>query len=130
MAMDLGVLPAELRAQAVPLGGEFAWPPAAARAVIEFLGEHGIAVIGVEVWLAEDGYPRVWGWSGYDVVFVGDWNAYVEEAAVQALAEVSKEVPEDALFNLTWIDRARLDHIETVQADLQTKWPREPPPPC
>jgi hypothetical protein len=102
--MDLAWLPAGLRAQMVMLAGDPAWPPAEARAVVGLMRERGVAVVGVELLMAETGGPRLLGWSEYRVEFAGDWGRYVNENADRALAELQKEVPGGAVFNLTWIE--------------------------
>lgn len=115
--MDLADFPADLVAQAIILSGEPAWPPAAARLVIEFLRRSEVAVLGIELWLAVGEHPRVLGWSEYSVKFTGEWNSYVEENAARALAEVegaerSERVPEEVLINLTWVSRRELRSSE------------------
>jgi hypothetical protein len=114
--MLLEELPVALRSQAVILAGEPAWPSAGACAVVEFMRERGVAVLGVELWLAESGRPRVLGWSSYRVEFTGDWRKYVDENAGHALADLAGDAPEGALFNLTWIDEDERSSIEAQRA--------------
>ena len=99
------------------LGGEAAWAPAAARDIIDFLRHAGFAVVGVEVWLPEGENPRVWGWSEYDVPFVEDWDQYVEANAIHALAELARDAPPDAVYNLAWISR------DELQSPIDSSYP-------
>jgi hypothetical protein len=99
--VDLSLLPPALRDHAVFLGGEAAWHDAVARDVVAALRRQGIAVIGVEVWLAETEGPKVWGWSEYEVRAGGDWSAFVEQNSALALAELQKDVPAEALWHFT-----------------------------
>lgn len=115
--MDVERLPARLRAQVVMLAGEPAWPAPEARAVVEFMREHGVAVVGVELLMAETDGPRLLGWSGYRVDFAGDWSRYVDENADRAVAELQKDVPRGAVFNLTWIE----SEAELAQHRLGTR---------
>src|SRR5436853_5025666 len=110
MVVDWLDLPEALRAQAVILSGEPAWTTTPALAVVEFLRQKGSAVVGVEPWVPEGGCPRVLDWGGYDVPFHGDWLAYVDSNAAHAVAEIesagrSSAVPDEGVFNLTWIGR-------------------------
>jgi len=99
--MDLKLFPPELLSRAVTVGSEVAWPAAVARDVVAHLQGADIAVLGVEVWMLEDAIPRVWGWSDYEVEFDGDWDRYVKATCAEAIAELQKEVPPEALVQLT-----------------------------
>jgi hypothetical protein len=97
------LFPVALRSHGVLLGGEYAWPPHVVRDVIEFLRRQKVAVLGVEVWLREGKYPKVLAGSEYEVSPALDWDSYVDPNAAQALADIERrQVPEKALFNLTW----------------------------
>lgn len=115
--IDLSGIPADLAAQAVILGREPAWPPGAARRVIDCLRQSGTAVLGIELWVAQGEHPFVLPWySCYQVEFTGDWQDYVEENARRALADLSEaeqseEVPSEVLVNLTWINREDWDNL-------------------
>src|SRR4051794_35767978 len=116
--INLADIPAELAAQAIVLAGEPAWPPDAARRVIEYLRQSGVAVLGIEMWLPEGGSPRVLtSWcSRYNVAFTGDWHAYVEENAREALADISSaeqsgELPPEVLVNLTGTSREEWESL-------------------
>lgn len=99
--MDLSLLPPALRDHAVFLAGEVAWPRAVTRDVVTALKRRQIAVVGVEVWLAERNAPRVWGWSQYEVDVKENWSTFVEQNYALALAELEKDVPEEALWHFT-----------------------------
>jgi hypothetical protein len=97
----LGELPQDLRAAAIRLADNVAWPPSAAIAVIGYLVSHRIAVLGTETWVPCGDAPRVVGWSEYIVADSSDWDTYVRTNAELALKEVTSHLPEDALLNLT-----------------------------
>ena len=98
------LFPALLRTKGVLLGGEYAWPPAVVREVIDFLLRKRVAVLGVEVWLPEGQYPRVLGSSNYEVTSAGNWDDYVSRNADAAIADIERRrLPENALLNLTWM---------------------------
>jgi hypothetical protein len=111
--MELTDFPPDLAAQATILACEPAWPPQTARRVVEYLRQSDQAVVGIELWVPEGRYPRVLGWSEYNVSFTGDWKQYVKENADQALlkisvAESSDDLPREILINLAWIDRKEI----------------------
>ena len=101
--MDLAMFPSTLREKAKVLAGEPAWPGDAAREVVNFLRAAGYAVVGVELWQPEGDMPRVLGWSEYIIDFSRDWKQYVELNADQAIEVIKGKIPENCLFNFTWL---------------------------
>lgn len=97
----LGELPQELRSAAVRLGDDVAWPPPTSIAVIGWLASQRIAVLGTETWMRHGDAPRVVGWSEYTVADSGDWDAYVRANADFAVKEVTSDLPDGALINLS-----------------------------
>ena len=98
------VFPAEIRDRGVVLGGEYAWSLNDAIRLIEYLRRRLVAVVGVEVWLAEGNRPRVVTSSDYEVPRHLDWRTYVDESAREAAADLAKRIlPPGALINLTWL---------------------------
>ncbi len=98
--MDLSFLPPELQARGISIGNEIAWPACIARDLVAHFEGANLAILGVEILLVE-GTPRVWGWSEYEVEFDGDWAKYVRETCARARAELRKEIPRDALVQMT-----------------------------
>ena len=101
-------LPEDLKQKSVTLGGEVAWGISDAREVIERVGQMGLAIVGVEIWLSKEDSPVVWGWSDYRIDFQGDWELFVRENNACALRELMKPVPENAVVNLTWVSRREM----------------------
>lgn len=103
--MDLSFFPKDLRAKAVILSGEAAWPTELARDVIDFLANNDFAPVGVELWEREGNCPRVLGWSDYKIDYSGDWTQYVKSNAREARRVLESATSENQLFNVTWLTR-------------------------
>ena len=103
LLVDLSFFPKDLRAKAVILSGEAAWPREAAREVIDFLANNDYAPVGVELWEREGGSPRVLGWSNYKIDYSGDWPEYVESNAREAKRVLESATANNQLFNVTWL---------------------------
>jgi hypothetical protein len=111
--------PSELADAAFLAGNEAAWRPAVAARVVEWLGSHGYAVLGTELWVIRDGaihslpigqtkMPEV---HGNVVNRQADepWTAFVNRPASETVDYLrsfkSGEIvePGDLHFNVTWV---------------------------
>src|SRR5438128_11917329 len=108
---DLSRLPDDLQKRAIFLANEAAWQRDDARDVIDILSNQGLAVLGIELWIPEEGVPRVIGWSTYNVECSGDWDDYVRANAEHALRDLEKPSADDVLFNLTWISQDQNEEL-------------------
>lgn len=102
---DLALLPEHLRAAAVPIGADFAWPVDVAGEVIQVLTDAGCAIMAVDAWmLDEEGIPAVAGWTDYDLAeYAGDWAAMVAASRVEAeaaLAGVMEDTTRDEVSHV------------------------------
>ncbi len=104
--------------------GEYGWTRAQIPAVVEILVEHGMAILGGELWWVLDG-AGTWNGlipqrKGLDAVYhwetlrrsVESWSDFVNRCAADTLAavvdlpapgELPEELPGRVLYNLTWV---------------------------
>jgi hypothetical protein len=106
--MNYTSLPEDLKKKATTLAGELVWTASDACEVIERMCKLDLAVVGVEIWVREGDNPRVIGWSEYRIDFQGDWKSFIQENAANALQVLKNPMSEDALVNLTWLERSEL----------------------
>ena len=95
----------ELIARATPIGTELAWLPQDAVDVINYLCDHDLAVLGIEIWIPGKDGPQVWGWSDYKIDF-SNWQRFVEDSCARALSEMKKLLPNNAIVNMTWVSES------------------------
>jgi hypothetical protein len=111
-------LPPELIADAFQTGSEAAWRHSSAPKVVEWLSEHGFAVLGTELWLVRGGGIQ----QGIYINGIREihgntishrrnetWAAYVARAAEETLLYLNTfKVPAEAstqgdvFFNIVW----------------------------
>lgn len=110
--------PAELADSAFVAGSEVAWPQRFAIAAARWLGEHGYAVLGTELWLVQDGTINSLpiGTSGLPEVHGNtvsgkqneEWEAYVHRASSETVAYLQGFDPDQIVqkgelyFNVVW----------------------------
>jgi hypothetical protein len=111
--------PPELAAAALVLDLEAAWSPEFAVPVVEWLGSHGYAVLGTELWLVQDDaiislpigtseLPEVHGNIVSNKRAEG-WKAYVHRAAIETIAYLQGFDPKQIVqkgelyFNVVWV---------------------------
>ena len=104
--------PSELVSAAFVASNEAAWRPELAARSVEWLGIHGYAVLGTEIWLPQGSsiqslpyFQNVERDSGEG------WDSFVARAAAETLAYLrafsSKFIEEgDVFVNVTWVDEA------------------------
>jgi len=122
MATDLfpSNFPSELAGSALVKGDEVAWQPSSAAVAVEWLGAHGYAVLGTELWLiTADGAIQSLpvGLSGMREVHGNTvdrengepWSTFVCRATTETLAYLRSFNPGDIVergklyFNVVWV---------------------------
>jgi hypothetical protein len=122
--------PFELAAAALRAGDEAAWPPMRAAAVVDWLGNHGYAVLGAELWLLKGAAIQSLriGLSGMREVHGNTvhrengepWSSFVTRAAEETrtylqLFKLSDIVEDGELyFNVVWVSEADFQIICTT----------------
>jgi hypothetical protein len=104
--------PSELASAAFLASNEAAWRPALAARAVEWLGTHGYAVLGTEVWLPKDGSVQSLPYF-QNVDRQGDeaWDSFVARAAAETSAYLRAFTPKfieegDVYVNVTWVGEA------------------------
>jgi hypothetical protein len=104
--------PSELASAAFVASNEAAWRPALAARSVEWLGTHGYAVLGTELWLPKDGAVQSMPYFQKADRKVNEaWDAFVARAAAETLAYLraftAKCIEEgDVHVNVTWVSEA------------------------
>ena len=122
--------PPELADAAFISGGEAAWPTMLASAAAEWLGGHGYAVLGTELWLLQNGLIQSLpiGRSGTREVHgntvnrVGSepWETFVARAATATCEYLRSFEPSEIIehgnvyFHITWVDEVQWDSLGTL----------------
>jgi hypothetical protein len=101
--------PSDLASAALVHSNEAAWRPALAAASVEWLGEHGYAVLGTEVLLPKDGSLQSLPYF-QNVEREGDeaWHSFAARAAAKTVAYLRSFTPKfieegDVYVNVTWM---------------------------
>jgi hypothetical protein len=101
--------PSELASAAFVASNEAAWRPALAARSVEWLGTHGYAVLGTELWLPKDGSIQSLPYfHNADRKGNEAWDSFVARAAAETLAYLraltAKFIEEgDVYVNVTWV---------------------------
>jgi hypothetical protein len=110
--------PSELVSAAFVASNEAAWRPALAARSVEWLGTHGYAVLGTELWLPKDDSIQSLPYF-QNVDRKGDeaWDSFVARAAAETLAYFkalsSKFTKEgDVFVNVTWVSEAEFGNLK------------------
>jgi len=104
--------PSELAAVAFVHSGEAAWRPALATAAIEWLGAHGYAVLGTEVWLLIGGSIQSLPYfQKVDRELHENWPSFVARASAETLGYLRRLRPKfneegDVHINVTWVSES------------------------
>lgn len=110
--------PAELASAALVSSEEAAWRPALAVRSVEWLGSHGYAVLGTEIWLPQSGsiqslpYFQNVNRKGNEA-----WDSFVRRAAAETMAYLTAFTPKfieegDVYVNLTWVSEAEFRSLK------------------
>lgn len=121
--------PPELTSAAFVAGNEAAWPPIVAVAAVEWLGTHGYAVLGTELWVVRAGAIQSlpMGQSGMREVHGNTvnrekqepWSAFVARAATETLTYLQSFNPADIVeqgelhFNVVWVSEAQYAELKS-----------------
>ena len=122
--------PSELTVAAFTSGDEAAWLPELALAAVEWLGAHGYAVLGTELWLtkgeaiqslpiASNGAREVHG-NTVDRQEKEPWGSFVARAAAETIAylrlfdKTDIVEPGEVHFNVVWVSESEFDKIAPV----------------
>jgi hypothetical protein len=121
-------LPQELADAAYRSGDEFAWSPSVAASVAKWLGEHGYAILGTELWVLKpdgriislplglSGLPEVHG-NTVDRKNGETWSSFTRRATAETLAYLGRfnpaEIVEegDLRFNVTWVSEIEFEQL-------------------
>jgi hypothetical protein len=110
--------PSELVTGAFVASKEAAWRPAQAAVSVEWLGAHGFAVLGTELWLPKDGSIQSLPYF-QNVDRQGDeaWDSFVARAAAETLAYLRAFTPKfieegDVYVNVTWVSEAEFGNLK------------------
>ena len=110
--------PTELASAALVFSNDAAWRPAFAARSVEWLGTHGYAVLGTELWLPKDGSIQSLPYF-QSVDRKGDevWDSFVVRAAAETLAYLGAFTPKfleegDVYVNVTWVSEAKFKSLK------------------
>ena len=110
--------PSELASAAFVTSTEAAWRPALAASCVEWLGAHGYAVLGTELWLPKNGSIQSLPYF-QNVDRQGDevWDSFVARAAAETLAYLRAFTPKfsqegDVFVNVTWVSETEFGNLK------------------
>lgn len=109
--------PSELVSAAFVAFNEAAWRPALAARSVEWLGTHGYAVLGTELWLPKDGSIQSLPYfQSVDRQGNEAWDSFVARAAAETLAYLKAFTPKfieegDVYVNVTWVSEAEFRNL-------------------
>ena len=110
--------PSELASAAFVASNEAAWRPALAARSVKWLGTHGFAVLGTELWLPKDGSIQSLPYfQNIDRQGNEAWDSFVARAAAETLAYLgaftAKFIEEgDVFVNVTWMSEAEFRNLK------------------
>ena len=110
--------PSELVSAAFVISNEAAWRPVVAARSVEWLGTHGYAVLGTELWLPKDGSIQSLPYF-QNVDRQGDeaWDSFVARATAETLEYLRTFTPKfieggDVYVNVTWVSEAEFRNLK------------------
>jgi hypothetical protein len=111
--------PPELIREAFVHLSDVAWRPKLAIQSVEWLGEHGYAVLGTDVWLPQQG--MIQSVPYFQAIYEKEnesWDSFVARAAAETLAYLnafeSKFTEEgDVFVNVIWVDEHKFRRLKT-----------------
>jgi hypothetical protein len=110
--------PSELVSAAFVACNEAAWRPAVAARSVEWLGTHGYAVLGTELWLPKDGSIQSLPYfQNVDRRGGEAWHSFVARAAAETLAYLRAFTPQfieegDVYVNVTWVSETEFGNLK------------------
>ena len=110
--------PSELASAAFVASDETAWRPALAARSVEWLGTHGYAVLGTELWLPKDGSIQSLPYfQNADLKRNEAWDSFVARAAAETLAYLRAFTPKfieesDVYVHVTWMSEAEFRNLK------------------
>jgi hypothetical protein len=112
--------PSELAAEAFVQSGEASWRPQLAITSIEWLGTHGYAVLGTEVFMPQRGATQSLPY--FQTVDRGDdeeWNSFVTRAAEETIVylrtfQLKFAAEGDVYINLTWAAEPEFQNLKPM----------------
>jgi hypothetical protein len=123
-AMDAPILPPDfppdLVAEALVHSGEATWRPELAVLSVEWLGAHGYAVLGTEVFVPQQGgLQSLPYFQSVDRREGEDWNSFVGRAAAQTISylktfEERFKAEGDVYVNVTWISCSEFKDLKAT----------------
>lgn len=112
--------PTELITEAFIHLSEAAWRPPLALEAVEWLGAHGFALLGTEIWRPKrDGIHSLPYFQCVNREDGEDWNSFVTRAAVETIAYLQafkeKFAEEgDVYINLTWVSQRNFQDLKAT----------------
>jgi hypothetical protein len=112
--------PTELAAEAFVHLEESAWRPPIAMKAVEWLGEHGFAVLGTEVWRREGkAVQSIPYFQSVNRVDDEDWNSFVTRSALETsdyLKAFSEKFTKegDVFINIVWVSESEFQKIKAT----------------
>jgi hypothetical protein len=110
--------PSDLASAAFVATNEAAWRPALAARSVEWLGTHGYAVLGTELWLPKDGSIQSLPYfQNVDRRSNEAWHSFVARATAETLAYLrafsSKFIEEgDVCVKVTWVSEKEFKNLK------------------
>jgi hypothetical protein len=109
--------PSDLASTAFVTSNEAAWRPALAVRSVEWLGTHGYAVLGTELWLPKDGSIQSLPYfQNVDRQSGEAWHSFVARAAEETLDYLRAFTPKfieegDVYVNVTWVSEMEFTNL-------------------
>ena len=110
--------PSDLASAAFVATNEAAWRPPLAALSVEWLGRHGYAVLGTELWLPKDGSIQSLPYfQNVDRQSNEAWQSFVARAAAETLAYLKAFTPKfieesDVYVNVSWASEAEFRNLK------------------
>jgi len=110
--------PSDLASAAFVATNEVAWRPALAARSVEWLGTHGYAVLGTELWLPKDGSIQSLPYfQNVDRQSNEAWHLFVARAAAETLVYLRVFTPKfieegDVYVNVTWVSETEFKNLK------------------
>jgi hypothetical protein len=110
--------PSDLASAAFVASNEVAWRPPLATRSVEWLGTHGYAVLGTELWLPKDGSIQSLPYfQKVDRQRDEAWDSFVARAAAETSAYLRTFTPKfseegDVFVNVTWVSETEFRNLK------------------
>jgi hypothetical protein len=110
--------PSELASAAFVASNEVGWRPTFAARSVEWLGRHGYAVLGTELWLPKNGSIQTLPYF-QNIDPQGDeaWDSFAARAADETIDYLAGFAPKfveegDVYVNVTWVSEAEFRNLK------------------